>query len=62
MEMLTAASAAVITEDPSHNFSNSLDSQSRPSYRPFPCVAQVAWMYHWRRISNRSDRLDQYDG
>lgn len=33
---------------------NSFDSQSNPSYKPWPCVAHVAWMYHcnnWRRVS-----------
>lgn len=27
-------------------FESSCDSQSSPSYRPLPCVAHVAWMYH----------------
>lgn len=25
---------------------SSLESQSNPSYKPCPCVAHVAWMYH----------------
>ena len=33
-----------------HFFANSFDSQSNPSYKPFPWVAQVAWMYHWNEI------------
>lgn len=33
-----------------------LESQSRPSYRPSPLVAQVAWMYQlrWRRACKPS--------
>lgn len=30
---------------------NVFDIQSSPSYRPVPVVAQVAWMYHWRFLS-----------
>lgn len=30
----------------SYFLASSFDNQSNPSYRPFPCVAQVAWMYH----------------
>lgn len=33
----------------SHFLANSLDSQSRPSYSPWPWVAQVDWMYHWKQ-------------
>ena len=33
-----------------HIFDNSFESQSSPSYRPWPCTAQVAWMYHWKQM------------
>ena len=33
----------------SYDLANSPDNQSRPSYNPLPCTAQVAWMYHWKK-------------
>jgi len=33
---------------PGYFLANSFESQSNPSYRPCPWVAQVAWMYHWK--------------
>ena len=32
-----------------YDLANSFDNQSRPSYNPLPCTAQVAWMYHCKR-------------
>ena len=31
------------------DLANSLDNQSKPSYKPLPWTAQVAWMYHWKK-------------
>lgn len=35
---------------------SSLDSQSSPSYRPVPWVAQVAWTCHWRERTGSHTR------
>lgn len=42
----------------SHHFlASSLDNQSRPSYKPWPWVAQVAWMYHCGKKKAELNRL-----
>lgn len=47
----------VCSGEPPAYLASSLDNHSRPSYRPVPWVAHVAWMYHWGGRERERDRL-----